>query len=287
VELTGLHLLLTYRCLFECDHCFVWGGPRQRGVMTLEQVRRILAQADDLEGLETIFFEGGEPFLHYAVLLAGARLAKERGYRVGIVSNAYWATDDATAALWLGPFSGVLDTLHLSDDAHHGGADSSARVHSARRAAEVLGVSVGVIQVPQPEDEETASLMFRGRAASVLSGRATGQPWEQFNECPHEDLKDPTRVHVDPFGEVQICQGISLGNLFQTPLREICANYRPEEDPVLGPLLSGGPAELTSAHCADHVARPADACHLCYETRRQLRVRFPNVLGPGQVYGEG
>ncbi len=35
MKLTGLHLLLTYRCDSECDHCFAWGGPGQEGTMTL------------------------------------------------------------------------------------------------------------------------------------------------------------------------------------------------------------------------------------------------------------
>ena len=28
MNLTGLHLLLTYRCNYDCDHCFVWSGPQ-------------------------------------------------------------------------------------------------------------------------------------------------------------------------------------------------------------------------------------------------------------------
>ena len=31
MKLTGLHLLLTYQCVLECDHCFVWGSPWQKG----------------------------------------------------------------------------------------------------------------------------------------------------------------------------------------------------------------------------------------------------------------
>jgi hypothetical protein len=29
----------------------------------------------------------------------------------------------------------------------------------------------------------------------------------------------------------------------------------------------------------------SDACHLCYETRRALRNRFPEILAPDQMYG--
>ena len=26
MELTSLHILLTYQCTCECEHCFVWGS---------------------------------------------------------------------------------------------------------------------------------------------------------------------------------------------------------------------------------------------------------------------
>ena len=36
--LRELHLLLTYQCTFECDHCFVWGSPFQTATMTLPYI---------------------------------------------------------------------------------------------------------------------------------------------------------------------------------------------------------------------------------------------------------
>jgi molybdenum cofactor biosynthesis enzyme MoaA len=39
VKLSGLHLLLTYECNFECDHCFVWGSPQNTGTMTLKDIQ--------------------------------------------------------------------------------------------------------------------------------------------------------------------------------------------------------------------------------------------------------
>ena len=90
MKLSGLHLLLTYQCTFECDHCFVWGSPWQTGTMTLEDIRHIVREAQDLGTITSLYFEGGEPFLYYATLLAGVRLAREAGFEVGIVSNSYW-----------------------------------------------------------------------------------------------------------------------------------------------------------------------------------------------------
>ncbi len=42
MKLEGLHILLTYQCTYECDHCFVWGSPWQTGTLTFEQIEKIL-----------------------------------------------------------------------------------------------------------------------------------------------------------------------------------------------------------------------------------------------------
>ena len=130
--------------------------------------------------------------------------------------------------------------------------------------------------------------MYRGRASRELAPRAPQRsPWDEFTECPYEDLRDPGRVHLDPLGNLHICQGIVLGNLFDSDMGEICAGYHPDSHPVCGPLLSGGPAALVSEYNLPHAAEYADACQLCYEARGHLRPRFPQLLGPDQMYGVG
>ena len=96
MKLEGLHILLTYQCTYECEHCFVWGSPWQTGTLTLEQLEDILAQAREA-GVSSIYFEGGEPFLYYAILVQAVRRATGMGFSVGIVTNAYWANSVADA----------------------------------------------------------------------------------------------------------------------------------------------------------------------------------------------
>ena len=127
--------------------------------------------------------------------------------------------------------------------------------------------------------------MFRGRAAAKLAGQVPHFPWEQFDACPHEDLREPGRVHVDAWGNLHVCQGISLGNLFETSLQDICAAYDPDAHPICGSLLAGGPAELSRRYQVSVEAVYADACHLCYQTRSALRSQFPSLLTPDQMYG--
>jgi hypothetical protein len=78
-----------------------------------------------------------------------------------------------------------------------------------------------------------------------------------------------------------------MGNVFERPLPEVIASYSPHQDPVVGPLLRGGPAELVRVHQVPHAEAYADACHLCYTARDFLRPRFPKTLTPGQMFGEG
>lgn len=296
MRLSGLHLLLTYQCNLECDHCFAWGSPWQSGTMTLRDVRHILQQAKDVGTVESIYFEGGEPFLYYVVMLKGVELAADMGFKVGLVSNAYWATSVEDAVEWLRPFAGVLSDISVSSDVYHWNERLSRQVSNAREAAEQLGIPVGVISIAEPEASSVEAaighlppketgVMYRGRAAEALVSRAPRQPWTQFTECPCEDLREPGRLHVDPFGNLHICQGISLGNMAETSLREICEEYDPDSHPITGPLLAGGPVELIRRYGLPHEDTYADACHLCDHARRALREQFPAILMPDQMYG--
>jgi hypothetical protein len=264
--------------------------------MTLAQVRDIVQQGKELGTVEWIYLEGGEPFLYYPVMLKGALVAAEAGFRVGLVSNSFWATTVEDAREWLRPFSGWLADLSVSTDLYHYSEKVSKQVRNAYAAAEELGIPVGMLQVAEPETTDApgsegqlpkgeSAVMYRGRAAEKLASRAAMRPWTEFTQCPHEDLREPGRVHVDPFGYLHICQGIAVGNLFQRPLREICASYGPDEHPITGPLLAGGPVELVRQYRLGHAEGYADACHVCYEGRKALRSRFPEALAPDMMYG--
>jgi MoaA/NifB/PqqE/SkfB family radical SAM enzyme len=293
MKLEGLHILLTYQCTFECEHCFVWGSPWQNGTLTYEQIEQILAQAKEA-GVTSIYFEGGEPFLYYAVLVSAVHKAADMGFSVGIVSNAYWANSVADAEEWLRPFAGRVDDLTVSNDSFHCSEALGDRPQNAIASAKILNIPTGTISIAKPgvgakqthgQIEDEGAVMYRGRAVKMLVEKATSHPWEGYDSCPHEDLREPGRVHLDPLGNLHICQGISIGNLFETPLKELCEKYDADAHPICGPLLEGGPAALVTEYNIPHASHYADACHLCYESRSALRQRFPEILQPDQMYG--
>ena len=61
--LTGIHILMTYKCNLACDHCFLYSSPSAKGTMTLPQIRCVLDESRKIGSVEWIYFEGGEPFL--------------------------------------------------------------------------------------------------------------------------------------------------------------------------------------------------------------------------------
>jgi len=303
MNLTGIHFLLTYQCPYECDHCFVWGSPFAEGTFRLEQIRTILKEAKKLGTVNWVFFEGGEPFLYYPILVKALREAKGMGFKIGIVSNTYWATSVEDALEWLRPISQIgIDDLSLSADCYHHDRIDSDEDKNAIKAAKQLKLPVGIISIEQPEKTDPNSsrpasvedvsvgygqVRFRGRAVSKLLDKTSLKPWSEFTKCPYEDLSNPGRIHLDPFGYVHLCQGLCMGNAWKQPFSQIIRSYQPVSNPIVKILLAGGPSALVTEFNLPHEQGYADACHLCYNARLQLRARFPDVLAPDQMYGVG
>jgi len=299
LELKGVHFLLTYRCDLECDHCFVWGSPKAKGVFTLKQTRNILTEAKKSGTVNYVSIEGGEPFLYYPIMVKTVREAVNLGFQVEILSNCYWATSPEDAVEWLHPIAEPKNVqLSLSSDLYHGESWETEQVKNAVKAAEALNIKAGVISVKHPNPEAPCpneiegakvdlwDLMFRGRAFSKLTEKTNKKPWREFTKCPYEDFTKQERVHIDPFGYVHVCQGISIGNAWQNPLSKIIQEYDLSKNPILEPLVRGGPAALIEKFSLPHDEVYADACHLCYAARCMLRDKCPNILVPDQMYGE-
>ncbi|MFX1514609.1 MAG: radical SAM protein [Promethearchaeota archaeon] len=297
--LSGIHFLLTYSCNFECDHCFLHCGPNSKGTFTLNQIQQVLKEASKISMLEWVYFEGGEPFLFYPLMLEGIKMAQELGFKTGIVTNAYFATTKDDAKLWFSPLCDLgISELSISDDAFHYGDDEENYARRALNAAIELDLPADTICIEKPTveigvDKEQikgesiikGGAMFRGRAAETLVEGLPKRLWTEFTECPYEDLKEPKRVHLDSYGNVHLCQGLSMGNMWQTPLSQLVKNYKSDSHPICNPLVQGGPALLAKEFKIELEEKYVDPCHFCYFLRKAMMEHFPQYLTPKQVYG--
>lgn len=297
--LTGLHFLLTYMCNSECDHCFVYSSPTAPGTFTSEQIRELLDEAVKIGTIEWIYFEGGEPFLFYPIMLEGIKMARNRGFRVGVVTNAYFATDDKDIEIWLKPLCELgIEDLSISNDPYHYEDEKENPALRAQRVALKLNMPTQEIRIEKPSvtagiDEKLSKgkpvvgggTVLRGRAVEKLLRDLPQRRWKDFVECPYEELEYPQRIHIDPYGNVHVCQGISIGNAWEEPLSELIKNYDAGSHPICGPLIRGGPALLAREYQIEHEDKYVDACHFCYMMRLKLLDNFPQYLTPKQVYG--
>ena len=297
--LTGLHFLLTYMCNSECDHCFIYCSPRAQGTFTLSQIKNVLNEAARIGTIEWIYFEGGEPFLFYPVMLEGIKIARDMGFQVGVVTNAYYATSEEDIEVWLKPLRELgIANLSISNDLFHYTDDRDNPAIRTLNVAEKLNMPAAEISIEEPavktgidkgqdkgEPVVGGTTMFRGRAVEKLVEGLPKRWWEEFTECPYEDLESPKRVHLDSYGNVHLCQGLSMGNMWDTPLSKMVESYNANSHPICGPLIRGGPALLAREYKVKHANKYVDACHFCYLVRLALIDRFPQYLAPRQVYG--
>ena len=297
--LTGVHFLLTYTCNFECDHCFLYCSPRSQGTFTIGQVGTVLEEAKKIGTVDWVFYDGGEPFLFFPLLEEGIKCTAAKGFKVGVVTNAYGALSEADAELWLRPLSKAgMTYLSISNDVFHYGETPENPATIAHTVAQRLGIDTSPIHIEPPKIIPNGSqegdkgqpvvgggAKFRGRAVEKLTKDLPVRQWKDLCTCPYEELESPSRVHLDPLGHVHICQGISMGNMWETPLAELVAQYRPNEHPICGPLLRGGPAALARELGVTPDAGYIDECHMCYLVRKAMIEKYPDHLAPGQVYG--
>jgi MoaA/NifB/PqqE/SkfB family radical SAM enzyme len=294
---SGIHFILTYTCNYECDHCFLYCGPEAQGTFTLPQLREVMSEVKKIKTVDMIYFEGGESFLFYPLLREGIKLGQELGCKTGVVTNAYWATSIEDAKLWLVPLiEAGLNSIEVSDDAFHYGDQVANKAKCAVNTAKKLGLDVSSICISNPSvstipnGEKGAPIYeggpkLRGRAVDKLTADLPTVPWDSFPECPFEELRNPDRVHIDAFGNVHLCQGLSMGNIWEKPLSQLLKKYDADSHPICSPLLAGGPTQLTRSHKVGHDEEYVDACHLCTHTCKALIDKYPEYLAPRQVFG--
>lgn len=299
MPLESIHFLLTYVCNFECDHCFLYCSPRSNGTFTLDQIEKVLDDIKQIPSITSVSFEGGEPFLFYPLLLEAIGLSTRQGLLTSIETNTYWATTVRDAQLWLKPLHQAgLTLLNVSDDSFHHGETDNNSAKCALKAAENIGLKTHSIKIEKPRIATATATAtqkgipiysggpkLRGRAVDKLIDGLPTTKCTSYIECPFENLSDPQRVHLDAYGHVHLCQGLSMGNCWETALHELVNSYTPDTHPICGPLVKGGPVELARQYGISFEEGCVDACHFCTKTCKALIDRFPQYLAPRQVYG--
>ena len=139
------------------------------GTFTLNQIRHVLNEAIKIGTIEWVFFEGGEPFLYYPIMIEGLKLAKELGFKTGVVTNSYWATSVEDAELWLKPISEIgISIFSISDDTVHYGNEILNLSKKAEKAVKNLNMPSSSICIEEPavefDKDQTGKVLGRQKS---------------------------------------------------------------------------------------------------------------------------
>jgi hypothetical protein len=312
-------LLFTYRCTIACKHCLFNCSPQQPDVtVSFEDGVEFLRQLRLTD--RVIHIAGGEPMMYYPKMLKICQAANEQGFAPHFIeTNASWCVNDkVTRKRYEELKNAGLKGVYISADIYHQAFVSPTRRFRAYvLAVEIFGrenVSAGDISLESLVEYRKIGLdegllkeyaqnhppKLTGRAgeelASFVPNRsldslALDHLWSSASEnegcLPEFDPERMWEIHVDPYGNIQTCCGIILGDIYKKPLMEYMKDGFSADNDLIKMICERGPfGYLDLAIQLGY--KPENGypqkCNLCWEVRKFLRHYFPETFGPAEIY---
>ncbi len=318
-----LKVHVSYKCSAQCDHCHLQAGKYESPAINLEMAKNTILKLKEKNNLELVILLGGEPGLFPVLTHKIAEFAAGLGCQTRIETNASWANNKEAAVKFLKPMVKIGCEIMLSVDAFHAKfikiennaiairaldelegryvmeipylvSENSANSLDMQTNKLIVELEERLGRVPFAKNIYKGAVYFKGRAASKLAGlvqKGRGVPKEKCAVVPwwlNGAQNTFDLLSIDPFGNVTKECGIAIGNVYKNEIENIISNYDPGTHPIISVLIEKGPIGLAAEACAmGYVLKEdyADKCHLCQELREVLRVKYPEILTPENLYG--
>jgi len=289
--------------------------------MSLDTLRGALEAVTTWPDTPQVHFTGGEPFLHFALLLDGVRMASDLGIPRYLETNASWCVDAEQAVERFQALKEAgLQAALISCSPFHAESIPLVRTVKALRAAEEVFGPQGVT-LYLPEFLELVQLFGMERTVplsqyverfgldgaqsvlwqgyGIISGGRSGYelghltpryPVESFAQADCVmDILYAHHSHLDPYGNYisGFCGGLTIGDWHDLP--HLLADFRAGRyPPLVEVLVKQGPYGLCRlAEREFGYSLLAEGytgkCHLCVDVRRHLveRSDFAELRPPG------
>ena len=314
-------LIFTYRCTIACRHCLFKSSPQQPDVcMTLEDGVEFLRQLRATD--RAVHVAGGEAMMYYQQMLAICRMANEEGCAPHFIeTNASWCIDDDVTRSRYEELksAGVPGMLISADPYHQNFVPPETRFRARKWAVEIFGeenVMAGDVSLEHLSElrrigrdegllaEHSREHMPRlvGRAGDTLADFCPDRPLEELSEdggwsggsadgsCRQDfDGKEMWEIHIDPYGNIQTCCGIIIGDAHEKPVVQWVEQGFHTDNDLVRMVYERGPyayLELAIRHGYQPRQGYPQKCSLCWEVRKFLRPQFPDTFGPAEVYNQ-
>lgn len=319
IILTGITWLTTYNCNLNCRHCFFDSQGTEK-YMDPELVDLVLK---DFKHGDIMFWQhlsGGEIFLNETRLFdILSRIRKYFKKSVGISTNAYWAdTDDKAEEISRKLKKLGVTGIAVSSDEYHQeflSPEYPRRLINAlvKEKLSIHSYVMGAVLQKDIEGYEQTNQAYHRLAASARNGlkiplaptkvRSIGKGsainvpkkdnipsgyCTDLSEClGTRSPFNPAMVWIDPYGNVMVCYGIIIGNVYRQSFNDIIAGYSENHNIITKIIAHNGPKglyELALEKGYKFDNGFYDECDLCYQSRSILQKDFPEILGPGECY---
>jgi hypothetical protein len=255
-----------------------------------------------------VHFTGGEPFLHFDLLLDGVCWAVERGIVNYVETSASWCIDDEEVHhRFVTLREAGLEAILISCSPFHAEKIPPARTLRAVKASlDVFGADGTIVYLPEylkiiqlfdidrPTSLSHYEEIFGGEEAGrvlwqgygIISGGRAGYelghlvpryPAESFTETNCMlDLLYAHHSHFDLYGNYisGFCGGLTIGSWRE--LHHVFDDFRAGRyPPLIEILIERGPYGLAQMAREDYGYQPDPAgytgkCHLCVDVRRHM-----------------
>jgi hypothetical protein len=315
-------IILSYRCHSACKHCLYNCGPGwEKEPMSPDALREALKAVTTWPDTPQVHFTGGEPFLHFPLLLEGVRMASDLGIPRYLETNASWCVDVEKAVERFQALKEAgLQAVLISCSPFHAESIPPVRTIRALRAAEeIFGPQRVTLYLPEFLElvqrfgvEHTVPLsqyierfgvdgaqrilwqgygiISGGRSGYELGHLAPRYPAEAFVETDCVmDILYAHHSHLDLYGDYisGFCGGLTIGDWHNLP--RLLADFRAGRYPLLiEVLVEQGPYGLCRLAEREFGFSPlaegyTGKCHLCVDVRRHLvrQSAFDELHPPG------
>lgn len=141
-----LGFLTTNDCTADCPHCMLNCSPGKTEYLDFDKIKRVVDAYRERAELVVVIFTGGEPTLLKGDLLHAINYCAHLGIVTRIVTNAWWASDEAAASRMLSALRMAgLEEINFSMDDFHAPYVPIEYVRNAWKAAHGKGFGSVVI----------------------------------------------------------------------------------------------------------------------------------------------
>ena len=159
-SLRYLELQISQRCNLRCRHCYI--GPPGEKELTMKEVRDILEEFQDMQGLR-LLITGGEPLLHTKFKDIN-NLLPEYAFRKVLCTNGVLLSEELTKSLNVDEIQVSIDGIESGHDALRGEGTFGKAMAGLRMAAQAgYAISVAtMVHSMNLNDFEEMEELFRG-----------------------------------------------------------------------------------------------------------------------------